>query len=79
MAETFPKVELRNVENVTLGFKKGISKITFSVAAPVPELARLLFFQVRGEPMDVTFFCPQARLDLNINPVDTSTGEIKDE
>lgn len=78
------QIEVDNIEKLALTNKKVVSetgikhitRIQFECEGKVSNVARLLYLQKQGKPINVTFACPQAEFDLNITPVKVETGEI---
>ncbi len=76
MADNFPKVEIQNVENLGVTFKKGEVKISFVCKTPTPDILKLVHFQGVGNPLNVVIESPQAEFDLLIQKVNVKTGEV---
>ncbi|MDP2729150.1 MAG: hypothetical protein Q8O55_01550 [Dehalococcoidales bacterium] len=73
----FPRVEIPNIDNLGISFKKGAAKISFEVTAPGHDLLKLIYFQATARPLNVVFESPQAEMDLQITEVNLKTGEVK--
>ena len=79
MATKFPRVELQNIEKLSISFKKGEAKISFVVPQPGPEILKLVYLQGTANLINAVIESPQAEFDLKITPVRISTGEVVEE
>lgn len=61
-----------------VGDRHQIIKITFEAEVHPAEVARILFMQRQLLPVDVVIQSPQAIMDLSMNQVKTTTGEVLD-
>lgn len=76
MPENYPRVELPNVDKLGISIKKGAARISFEVAAPGPDLLKLIWLQATARPLNVIIESPQAEMDLKIVEVNIKTGEV---
>ena len=79
MGGKYPKVEIQNIDKLSVSFKKGSAKITFEVLSASPDLLKLVYMQAMGRPMNAVIESPQAVMDLVITQVNVETGEAVDE
>ncbi len=73
-----PRVEMANIEKLSVAFKKESVKISFEVTFPGPDLLRLIHFSRSGHPLNMIVESPQAEFDLKITEVNVETGQIRD-
>lgn len=71
-----PRVEMPNIDKLSISFKKGVAKISFEVPTPGPELLKLIYLQGTANLLNAVIESPQAELDLRITTVKVSTGEV---
>ena len=78
MATDYPRVEIPNIDKLSISIKKGAAKISFEVTTPGPELLRLIYLQATSQPLNAVIESPQAEFDLKISTVSVKTGEVKE-
>lgn len=78
MATNYPRVEIQNIDKLSVSFKKGAVKISFEATNPGPEILRLIYLQATAQPLNAIIESPQAEMDLKITPVNLKTGEVKE-
>ena len=78
MAGNYPRVELQNLDKLSISFKKGVARISFEVPTPGHEILRLIYLQGTANPLNAVIESPQAVMDLKITPVNILTGEVKE-
>lgn len=71
----YPRVEIPNIDNLAISFKKGAARISFEVSAPGIELLKLIHLQLTAQPMRAIIESPQSEMDLKITSVNLKTGE----
>jgi hypothetical protein len=84
---SFPQIRVNEIENLGIASKKEVTKtdvrhvtkISFEAETSVGSVARLMYLYRSGKPISVTFECPQAELDLHIEAVSLSSGELAPE
>jgi hypothetical protein len=79
MEGKFPRVEVQNIDKLSVNFKAGSAKISFEVMHAGPDLLKLIYMQATACPMNVIIESPQAEMDLVIQQVNVKTGVVKDE
>ena len=76
MVTNYPRVEIPNIDKLSLSFKKGVARISFEVTAPGHEILKLIYLQATAQPLNAIIESPQAEMDLKITPVNLKTGEV---
>ena len=71
-----PRVEMQNIEKLSISFKKGAAKVSFEVPTPGPEMLKLVYLQGTANLLNAVIESPQAEFDLKITPVNVKTGEV---
>jgi len=79
MEGKYPRVEIQNINKLSVSFKAGTAKISFEVIHAGPDLLKLIYMQATACPMNVIIESPQAEMDLVISQVNVKTGVVKDE
>jgi hypothetical protein len=74
-------VNLSNIQEIVVSSKTKdsgwVSKISFEGQFTVGDVARILNLSKQGCPIEVSFSSPQAKMDLEVNEINVSTGEVK--
>jgi len=73
----YPRVEIPNIEKLSISSKKGSVRVSFEVPYPGPEILKLIFMQGKAAPMTAIIESPQAEFDIVLTQVEVATGEIK--
>ena len=73
----YPKVEMQNIDKLSISFKKGVAKVSFEVPTPGPEILKLVYLQGTANLINAIIESPQAEFDLVITPVNIKTGEVQ--
>jgi len=79
MEGKYPKVEMQNIDKLSVSFKKGSAKISFEVLHAGPDLLKLVYMQATARPMNAIIESPQSVMDLRIEQINVETGEVVDE
>uniref|UniRef100_A0A6M3M1E7 Uncharacterized protein n=1 Tax=viral metagenome TaxID=1070528 RepID=A0A6M3M1E7_9ZZZZ len=79
MEGKYPRVEIQNINKLSVAFKTGTAKISFEVIHAGPDLLKLIYMQATACPMNVIIESPQAEMDLVISQVNVKTGVVVDE
>ena len=72
----YPKVEMQNIDKLSISFKKGVAKVSFEVPTPGTEILKLVYLQGTANVLNAVIESPQAEFDLKITPVNIKTGEV---
>lgn len=78
METNYPRMEIPNIEGLSISFKKGKAKVSFEVPAPGPEMLKLVYLGAAARPLKVIFESPQAEFDLKVQTVKVETGEVQE-
>lgn len=76
MNTKYPRVEMQNIDKVSVSFKKGVVKVSFELLTAGPEILRLMYLTLTAKPLNAVFESPQAEMDLKITQVKVETGEV---
>lgn len=71
-----PRVEMQNIDKLSISFKKGVAKVSFEVPTPGHEILKLIYLQGTANLLNAVIESPQAEFDLQITPINIKTGEV---
>ena len=71
----YPRVEMQNIDKLSISFKKGVARISFEVL-PSHDMLKLIYLQGTTSSLNAVIESPQAEMDLKITPINIKTGEV---
>jgi len=70
----YPRVEMQNIDKLSISFKKGVARISFEVL-PSHDMLKLIYLQGSANSLNAIIESPQAEMDLKITSINLKTGE----
>ena len=71
----YPRVEMQNIDKLSISFKKGVARISFEVL-PSHDMLKLIYLQGTTSSLNAVIESPQAEMDLQITPINLKSGEV---
>lgn len=71
----YPRVEMQNIDKLSISFKKGVARISFEVL-PSHDMLKLVYLQGTANLLNAVIESPQAEMDLKITPINLKSGEV---
>ena len=71
----YPRVEMKDIDKLSISSKKGMVKISFEVL-PSHDILKLIYLQGTAQGLNAVIESPQAEFDLQITPINLKTGEV---